>query len=174
MAIIVIQEECSWYSLKVEAGFHIYFMVRSNKTGHLSKCTRNISLEGNMIFEKVKRLYKLFCICKARNLQRSWVLSLVNVKGLMMSAYFTKLEKYRCTQMSLRSGYELHLCHNHRFSKHFQIHLLQHSPPLSSLSLSSYSQDLPTPLHTYTNKSSSESLRVGTSINFVRYLSDKH
>lgn len=62
-----------------------------------------ISLEGNVIFEKVKRLYKLFCICRARNLQRSWDLSLVNVKALMISAYCRKLEKYRCTQMSLRS-----------------------------------------------------------------------
>lgn len=71
-----------------------------------------ISLEGNTIFQKVKRLYKCLCICRARNLQRSWDLSLVNVKGLMVSAYCRKLEKYSCTQMSLRSGYELHLCHN--------------------------------------------------------------
>lgn len=107
------------------------FAVRGNNT--CSSCKgmhqKLISLEGNTIFEKVKRLYKLLCICKARNLQRSWDLSLVNVKGFMISAYCRKLEKYRCTQMSLRSGYELLLCCNYISSKHFQFHLLQHSPP---------------------------------------------
>lgn len=88
-----------------------------------------ISLEGNTIFEKVKRLYKCLCICRARNLQRSWDLSLVNVKGLMISAYCRKLEKYSCTQMSLRSGYELHLCHNQIFSTPVRFHFLQHFSP---------------------------------------------
>lgn len=87
-----------------------------------------ISLEGNVIFEKVKRLYKLFCICKARNLQRSWDLSLVNVKALMISAYCRKLEKYRCTQMSQRSMdcIDATLAF---FSKQSQFHVLQQSYP---------------------------------------------
>ena len=47
----------------------------------------------------------------------------------MISAYCRKLEKYSCTQMSLRSGYELHLCHNQIFSTPVRFHFLQHFSP---------------------------------------------
>lgn len=64
-------------------------------------------------FWKSQETVQIFSICRARNLQRSWDLSLANVKGLMLSPHCRKLEKYRCTQMSLRSGYEFHLHHNY-------------------------------------------------------------
>lgn len=54
--------------------------------------------------------------------------------------------------MSLRSGYELHLCHNSVFSRHFQFHLLLHflpqhrkkyRPPCSPQSSAHYLQEHP-------------------------------
>lgn len=56
----------------------------------------------------------------------------------MISTYCRKIEKYRCTQMSLKSGYGLRLCHNCISSKNFQFHLLHFSPQHKQKQTSKY------------------------------------